>query len=141
MEWFQITDIDRFIEASRVLVYHNFGSVKEDVDLMQTMIEDLVEEEQIEIEKVLNQEETMCIFKEFSQRRKLKNKKTEYRISEKNYFLFIEALNSRMVSNILNNMVNQGIIESAFDSESNDFVFWIKENNDKSHEDDTPETD
>jgi ABC-type xylose transport system substrate-binding protein len=104
---------------------------------MNTMLEDLVEEERVEIEKILNQEETMCIFKEFSKSKKLKNNNIEYRISEKNYFLFIEALNSRMVSNILNSMVNQGVIESAFDSESNDFVFWIKEND----ENETPETD
>lgn len=140
MEWFTITDIDRFIEASRVLVYHNFGSIDDDVDIVHTMIEDLVNEEQEEIEQVLNHEESLRIFSEFSKVKKDKNDKLCYRISDKSYMLFIEALNSRMVSNILNHMVNKGEIESAFDSEANDFVFWVKDKNHKKSNE-NPETD
>jgi hypothetical protein len=32
-----------------------------------------------------------------------------------------------MISNILNSLVNKGMIETAFDNKSNDFVFWIKD--------------
>jgi hypothetical protein len=36
-----------------------------------------------------------------------------------------------MVSNILAKLVNDGLIDSAFDSEKNDFIFWVvdKDNN------------
>lgn len=38
----------------------------------------------------------------------------------------IETFNSRMVSNMLNNLVNKGVLETAYDSESDDFIFWTK---------------
>jgi len=41
-----------------------------------------------------------------------------------------------MVSNIINSLVKKGLIETAFDSEKNDFIFWVKDN-----EQDKPETD
>jgi hypothetical protein len=44
-----------------------------------------------------------------------------------------------MVSNLLNNLVNKGVIETGFDSDSNDFVFWIKDNDKNKTE--KPETD
>ena len=36
-----------------------------------------------------------------------------------------------MTSNILNGLVNKGIVETAYDDETNDFVFWIKNENKK----------
>jgi hypothetical protein len=48
-----------------------------------------------------------------------------------------------MISNILNSLVNKGVLDSAYDSDQNDFIFWVKE---EEEEDDTksnqkPETD
>lgn len=42
--------------------------------------------------------------------------------------LIITALNDRLVSNILNSLVNKGLIETAYDDSRNDFVFWVKDN-------------
>jgi hypothetical protein len=42
-----------------------------------------------------------------------------------------------MVSNMLNNLVNKGMIETGYDDETNDFIFWIKDEN----ENQAPETD
>jgi hypothetical protein len=42
-----------------------------------------------------------------------------------------------MVSNILAKLVGDGLLDSAFDSERNDFIFWIKEDDQKQK----PETD
>jgi hypothetical protein len=39
----------------------------------------------------------------------------------------IESFNSRMISNMLNHLVNRGLLETAYDADSNDFVFWIKD--------------
>jgi hypothetical protein len=36
-----------------------------------------------------------------------------------------------MISNMLNNLVNKGVLDSGFDDESNDFIFWIKDNPDE----------
>jgi hypothetical protein len=45
-----------------------------------------------------------------------------------------------MISNILNSLVNKGILDSAYDSDQNDFIFWVKEEDDtKSNQ--KPETD
>ena len=32
-----------------------------------------------------------------------------------------------MVSNMISNLVKKGLLESAFDEEKNDFVFWKKD--------------
>ena len=45
-----------------------------------------------------------------------------------------------MVSNILNQLVNKGILESAYDEKSNDFIFWLKESI-GDEEKNKPETD
>jgi hypothetical protein len=43
-----------------------------------------------------------------------------------------------MVSNIISGLVQKGLVETAFDEEANDFVFWVK--NDQ-EEKEKPETD
>ena len=48
----------------------------------------------------------------------------------------VSKLNERMTSNIVNGLVQKGLIETAFDSEANDFIFWIKED-----ENQKPKTD
>lgn len=132
MEWFKITNIEQFVEATRVLVYNNFGSVEEDVDTVSIMLQDLLVSERKELEEILPQQEAMTIFLEFCKTKRNKKHKTiNYYITDKAYYEFIESLNSRLVSNMLSKMVNKGIIESAFDADANDFVFWIKEDNDK----------
>ena len=50
-----------------------------------------------------------------------------YVISEKKYMAMIESFNQRLVSNMLKNLTQIGLLESAYDSELNDFIFWIKE--------------
>ena len=49
-----------------------------------------------------------------------------YIVSEDLYMNIINALNDRLVSNILNNLVNKGIVETAFDEKANEFIFWVK---------------
>jgi hypothetical protein len=45
-----------------------------------------------------------------------------------------------MVSNILNTLVNKGVLDSAFDTDQNDFIFWVKED-ENNKKDQKPETD
>ena len=69
-------------------------------------------------------------------------KKERYIISTKNYLEMIESFNARMISNLLSHLVSQGFIESAFDTEANDFIFWMKDNAEENkNKEQKPETD
>ena len=47
-------------------------------------------------------------------------------ISDDDYHIFLEDLNRRLVSNLIGSLVNKGVLDSAFDDERNDFIFWVK---------------
>jgi hypothetical protein len=133
-QWFEITDLDKFVAATRTLVYTSFGSKSiSKEEKLQTDPDRLTLEEKKEINNCLSQEESMAIVMDFIRVRK--TKKQKYKITDSRYYEFIEALNARMVSNILNKLSGDGLLESAFDEESNDFIFWVKEedNNEKNN--------
>jgi len=122
---FEITDLDKFVECSRVLVFDSMGKDKNcDIGDIKHEISELSDEELSELDKTLTQEESLLICKKFLTQRKDSNR---FVISNKKYIDLIDALNSRMVSNMLNSLVNRGLLETAYDTESNDFVFWVKE--------------
>lgn len=129
--WFLIKDFDTFINATRSLVFNSFGkSHTEPLDDLG--IANLTDEERDELDTVLSYAESSLIAKEIM--RKQTNKKTaqeRYLMSEESYYRFVDALNYRMVGNLLNSLVNKGMIEASFDSEANDFVFWVKDQNDE----------
>ena len=126
-KWFEIVDLDKFIESSRVLVFDNFGKT-EDSQMVIFDIEQLKKSEKEELNTILTQEECMVIAKDFLKlKRHKKTQQTIHVITTSNYFKMMESFNDRLVSNLLNSLVNKGYLESAFDPEYNDFVFWIKE--------------
>lgn len=127
-EWYKIKNIDKFVESTRVMVYSSFGSKDLSKETININIDSLKESELSEMNTCLSQNESMVIVKDFI---KLSKNNKEYMISDKNYYSFIEALNARLVSNIINKLSQDGILESAFDAESNDFVFWIKNTDEK----------
>jgi len=125
-EWFIIKDLDSFINSSRALVFNNFGSNKDSTDDLKLEIN---KEDQDELNNILSFDESRIIL--MSLIKKQKNKKTNdirYVVNDELFMTIVESLNDRMVSNLLNNLVNKGVIETGFDSDSNDFVFWIKDN-------------
>jgi len=146
-KWFYIKDFTEFVENSRKLVFHCFGQSNQEIsDPITKSIATMSDDELNELNRTLTFEESSTIVKNHA--KKQQNKKTKeirYCISDSILNDIIEDLNSRMVSNVLNKLVNDNVLESAFDSESNDFVFWIKENleNDNKNNDrkDQPETD
>lgn len=137
--WYIVDDLDQFVLATRKLLFNNFG--KSD-DQETSAIDDMLNisaEEQSEFDTILTQEESIIIAKNIL--KKQSNNKTQeirYLVNDQMYLQMIENLNSRMISNTLNGLVNKGVLESGFDTEQNDFVFWIKDI-DKNQE--TPETD
>lgn len=132
-EWFIIDDLEKFVESTRVLVFNAFGK-GEDVsaDDLSILIDDLCEEDSNELQKTLTQSECMSIAMTYIKRElNKKTKQLRYIISTKQYMSMIESFNSRMVSNILVNLTNQGLIESAYDEKLNDFIFWCREDDEK----------
>jgi hypothetical protein len=125
--WYVIKDIEQFINSTRILVFNTFGDIKQNDSIYE-----ITSEEEGELNKILSYEESEVLLKEYVKQQK--NKKTNdirYIISDIQFSKFIDSLNSRMISNMLNNLVNKGVLDSGFDDESNDFIFWIKDNPDE----------
>lgn len=139
-QWFIINDLDEFTDKARAIVYNNFGSWDEHDSDMDILIDDVAEAEKEEFDKILTHQECLVIVKQLV--KKQRSKKTNdirYVLDEQLFAAIVEEMNDRMVSNILNGLVKKGLVESAFDSETNDFVFWVKD--DENSEKEKPETD
>jgi hypothetical protein len=138
-DWFIIKDFEGLIEATRALVFNSFGSETKEKD-KDDFIMSVTDKDIQELDKVLSYDESLAIIVGFL--KKEKNKKTSkirYLVNDDSYMKIIYALNDRMTSNILNGLVNKGLVETAYDDESNDFVFWVKEDEDE-NKNKNPET-
>ncbi len=129
--WFLIKDFEEFVNHARGLVFKVFGESVEAEDIdedMSTIYDSLSKLDLEEMNRTLPLEECLLISKQHIKiKTNKKTKETEYYINDKILFSLLESFNTRMVSNILNKLSNDGLLESAFDEEKNDFVFWIKE--------------
>lgn len=141
-EWFVIPDLNTFTYKARAIVFNNFGKHNDEDEQsdIDSIIDDVKEQDQEEFDKMLSHQESLVIIKENIKKEKNKyTKKIRYILDDTIFLDIIQKLNDRMVSNILNSLVQKGLVESAFDSASNDFVFWIKDY-DKQYTE-KPETD
>jgi hypothetical protein len=139
-EWYVIADIPNFINSARLLVFNSFGGA-DNHGPIDSALASLNEEDRNELDTVLSYDESYNIAMETVKKQyNKKTKETRYLISDETFVSMIDFMNERMISNMLNNLVNKGILESGFDNESNEFVFWIK-NNENQKEIDKPETD
>ena len=137
-EWFSIHNIGDFVDSARKLVFHFFDETnKNSEEGFLDAITNMSESDMSELNTTLTHEESYIIVMNYVSKKI--NKKTgepRYYITDQILMDIVEALNSRMISNILNNLVNKGVIETAYDSDIDDFIFWIKET-----ESEKPETD
>lgn len=120
-----IQDFDAFIQATRVLVFNTFAENKDKA--LSIEISELHEQELSELNDILSQSECIAISKDYI--RHQTNKTTKEKrviISENDYLAMVEAFNSRMISNMLTRLVSKGIVDTAYDAEKNDFIFWLK---------------
>ena len=139
-EWLEIADIDAFSDYIRNIVYINFKD--EDfsdeeipeadwsIDL-NAELNNITETDQQEMDSILDKDETLVIIK--SDCKKIRHKRTKevkYVMNDNMLYKMIEHVNQRMVSNIIAKLVNGGLLESAFDDEKNEFIFWKKEDED-----------
>lgn len=128
-EWFLIKDLESFVNHSRKLVFSIYGNKEDDTKEIDIFLELCIEDKE-ELDNVLSFDESLRIVKSFAkQRRNKKTKIIKYAVNDDIYFEILKSLNDRMTSNILNSLVNKGAIETAYDSELDDFIFWVKEEN------------
>jgi hypothetical protein len=140
-KWYVISDIEEFIKTARKLVFSSFGENGDGAEGLEKELINMSPDNMKEMDLILGQDESRHIVLSVVKKQKNKTTKEErYLINDDLMTEVIESLNDRMVSNILNSLVNRGVLESAYDSESNDFVFWIKDNNEK-EDNQKPETD
>lgn len=123
-----IDDIEEFTESSRRLVFSHFGEEKVEIESEQDLfLSNLNPEEEKELDSVLSFSEAKTIVMSLAKVQKHKTtQEKRYLIDDKIFVSILEALNTRLVSNILINLTNKGLIESAYDSTLDDFVFWVK---------------
>jgi hypothetical protein len=140
-QWFFINDFDDFVDHSRSLVFKFFGAVNAIADdSLTSSLAELTKEELNEMDETLTHEESAIIIKNHAKKQvNRKTKEIRYCLTDRILQSIIEDLNSRMVSNILNALVNKGVLDSAFDTDQNDFIFWVKDENNKQNQ--KPETD
>ena len=136
---FIIDNIEKFTDSARLLVFSSFGKdTIEHPDDFTELLTKTSEQDIKELNSVLTQKESLVIVEQNAKKQVNKNtKETRYIIDEKIFENILEALNSRLVSNLLASLSKQGLIESAYDESLNDFVFWVKDENNK----EKPETD
>jgi hypothetical protein len=126
-EQYYIKDLGKFVESTRRLVYNHFGSTE---DSLSELLDEIKPEEQDEFDTILSQEESIVIVKSILKKQiNRKTKETRYIVNDDIFQEVVSCLNDRMVSNLLNSLVNRGILETGFDDESQEFVFWIKDEN------------
>jgi Mg/Co/Ni transporter MgtE len=131
-----IDDLEEFTKSARKLVFNGFDkSIGDDPDEFTKLITEISQEDINEMDQILTQQESLVIVKSLAKEQKHKiTNESRYLIDEKIFSQIIEEMNGRLVSNMLSSLASKGMIESAYDEQINDFVFWIKD-------DETPETD
>lgn len=126
-EWYSIKDLEAFTDKVRAIVYNNFGLWNDQTEL-DTLIDSVKPEEKEDFDRILSHGESLMIIKETIKKETSKNKKKiRYSMTDKMFTNIIEQLNARLVSNILNSLVQKGLVDAAYDMEINDFIFWVKE--------------
>lgn len=135
-DWYVVKDLEIFVDKTRALVFNAFGNSE---DSLNVSLDVLDSEDKKEMDRILSLDECLVIAKTILRKQTHKTKlDTRYLVSDNLYYKFVSSLNERMIGNILNSLVNKGLVESAFDSESNDFIFWCKNDENKEQ---NPETD
>jgi len=124
-EWLEISDLPKFTDYIRKMIYINFNEENAESDV-QDCFQQLDKEEKKEINEVLSLKECIEIVKENCRKfRHKKTKKLKYVIDSKAFDDILHEVNQRMISNIISALVSRGLLDSAFDAEKNDFVFWV----------------
>lgn len=139
-EWYRINDLKIFIKHTRFMVFETFGDSNDRAgdDFTELMSKQKLKDKK-EMERLLPAKETVQIVTAGIKKRLSKDGEIEFTVTNKAFKKILEELNARMVSNILAKLSSEGLIETAFDSEKNDFVFWVSEKGNSHVEEESPE--
>jgi hypothetical protein len=126
-KWYIVDDMEAFVNSLRTLIFIHFGHWDDDAIKADDFIKQLTSEEKADLDKTLTYEESLLITKQhLRQQRNVNTNEKRYIFTVENYEQILSDLNSRMLSNILTKLSNKGVIETAYDSDADDFVFWLK---------------
>ena len=132
MQWYLIPDIEKFAQATRVMIYNIWGEDAEEIsksmDVMSSGLydyENLEPEKQQELDRLISLAEAINIVKEYAKT----TDKDEWKLTEKRYDQIVTSMNERLVSNMVMKLAKEGYLEIAFSEEENDFVFWVADQN------------
>ena len=141
-DWFIVKDIDELTNSARALVFNNFGKksnsqTEETTNSVDDLLLEVDPKDQKELDETLSYNESLIIVKQHIKKQiHKKTDKIRYIMNDKMFLSIIESLNDRMVSNLLNSLVNKGLVETAYDDESNDFLFWVSDEQEQNTETD-----
>jgi hypothetical protein len=121
-----IKDIDKFVDETRRIVFGAFGEVSEEMNV-DDFIEELSDTDIEELDRTLSHEECMAILHDKVTPKENYKGELKYIISEEQFGELIEDFNSRLVSNLLNELVSKGLLETGWSDEDQDFCFWLSE--------------
>lgn len=133
-EWMEIVNVDKLTDFTRKVIFHNFDNQNNrltDQEFLEK-VKRIKSEDSEEMERLLPFNEVRTILKSFLKKRKnKKTQETKLFMKESDYDQILLEFNQRMISNIVQGLVKKGVLETAFDDEKNDFVFWVKNNQDE----------
>jgi hypothetical protein len=128
-DFMEVVNLDKLVEFSRQLIFYNFAIDEEEDetdDEFISKVKNIKKEDKEELDRLLPFKESKLIFKSSIKKQvNRRTKKIRYVIKESDYDEVLVELNSRMVSNIIRSLVKKGLVETAFDDDKNDFVFWV----------------
>lgn len=134
-DWFIVRDIDELTNSARAIVFNNFGKnsnskTEETTNSVDDLLLEVDPKDQKELDETLSYNESLIIVKQHIKKQiHKKTDKIRYIMNDKMFLSIIESLNERMVSNLLSSLVNKGLVETAYDDEDDDFIFWVKDEN------------
>ena len=128
--------IANFIDSIRRIVFSAFGEGidEQDQNQLDELINSLTQQDEEELDKTLTYDECLNILHYHVKPKKTRSGKIRYLFSEDQCAKIIEDVNARLVSNLLTSLVAEGKVESAYSEEDNDFIFWVKDNEEKEDE-------
>ena len=124
-DWYEIIDFFGFTSSLREMIIEDFYSEEE--KFKKNKFGGLFKEQKEQIEKRLSLQEAENIVSSFIKTKKDNLGNDSYTISKKSLAKALKDLNTRITSNILKDLVSKGVVDTAYDNEKNDFIFWIKD--------------
>lgn len=132
--YYLIKDFNFFVKETKKVAVENFKTFVEEKDVKEEYDEvtnkitnefiEISSKADLSLEEINNEiiSDHEC---EVLMYPMIEHKEGKMIVSEGMYFDILKCIHTRIISNTLAILASKGIIESAFDEELDDFVFWI----------------